>query len=99
MKKRNLFFGGLAGLLFITFTALNLTISQNYQGQDVVNRFTLTELAAEAQGGAGEFHGCYPLPALAETWTRCYGDGPWAMRCACGFTGCLIADQQLCPSP
>lgn len=98
MKERKFVIGALAGLLFMAFVALNLTISQNYQGDNAMNRFTLVDLAAEAQGGGGEYHGCYPLPAESTTYERCPGyEGSWVIRCACGPGSCDPSDQDLCP--
>ena len=51
MKKRNFIFGGLAGVLFIAFTAVNVTVSQSYK-QEGTGQFTLHALNAKANSGA-----------------------------------------------
>ena len=54
MKNRNFIFGSLAGILFIAFTAVNVTVSLN---SNVGNsaQLTFTELIAKANSGS-EFY-------------------------------------------
>lgn len=51
MKQKKLIFGGLAGLLFMAFAVMNITVSMSYQGDEMAAKLTLTELAAQAQNG------------------------------------------------
>lgn len=55
MKQKKLIFGCLAGLLFMAFTAVNVTVSKSYQGDKLNNEFTLTQLVAKAVS-AQEFY-------------------------------------------
>ncbi|WP_236974531.1 hypothetical protein [Membranihabitans maritimus] len=56
MKKKRKILGIAGGLLFMAFVAVNLTVSQSYQGNESVAQLTLVELAAKAQ--SGDEHGC-----------------------------------------
>lgn len=55
MQKRNFIFGGLAGLLFMVFTAVNVTVSQSYLKNTGKTGLSLKELTAKANTG-GEFY-------------------------------------------
>lgn len=49
-------FGCLAGLLFMVFTAVNVTVSKSYLGNERGNQFSLVQLQAEAQSGTECFY-------------------------------------------
>lgn len=56
MMQRKFIFGCLAGLLFMAFTAVNVTVSKSYLGNERGNQFSLVQLAAKAQSGAECFY-------------------------------------------
>lgn len=56
MKKRNFIFGCLGGLLFMAFTAVNVTVSQSFHEKTMDSPFSLVQLKAEAQSGAECFY-------------------------------------------
>lgn len=49
MKNRKFIFGCVAGLLFMVFAAVNVTISLSYQGDEPVHQVTLQDLTVMAQ--------------------------------------------------
>ncbi len=71
MRKRKFIFGGLAGLMFMAFVAMNLTVSQSYE-KDGTAQLTLTELAAKAQWEGEMAVDFYSYPIDCSTiWTGC----------------------------
>lgn len=94
MRKRKFIFGGLAGLMFMAFVAVNLTVSQSYD-QDGTAQMALTELAAKAQGGR-DMANDYYLEKIncSLNWPECY---VYAAMClpAQGWS-CDISIQSSC---
>ncbi len=56
MQKRKFIFGCLAGLFFMLFTAVNVTVSQSFLDSKSDSPFSLEQLQAEAQSGAECFY-------------------------------------------
>lgn len=62
MKKRKFILGGITGLLFMAFVAINVMVRQSYQGDTGISQITIMGLIAKAGGGDesgwdGEGHG------------------------------------------
>lgn len=55
MQKRNFIFGGFAGLLFMVFVAVNLTLSYSSQREKGFSNLSLTELLAKAESGGEDY--------------------------------------------
>ena len=49
MKKRNFIFGGLAGMMFVVFVTLNITVSKSYHKNISSSKLTLVDLTVLAQ--------------------------------------------------
>ncbi len=74
MKQKKLIFGCLAGLLFMAFTAVNVTVSKSYQLESGNLGFSLSNLIVKAASG-NEFECAddqYPSICSSIPGTNCF---------------------------
>ncbi|HLU93910.1 MAG TPA: hypothetical protein VKZ54_07290 [Membranihabitans sp.] len=90
MKNQRFVFRCLAGLLFMAFVGMNITISKSYQVDQMAAKLTLTELAAMAQNGdecVYDLLDCLPTGCTIWSWGGIGGGVP-ANNYKWQYTGC-----------
>lgn len=98
MKNPKLIFRSLAGLLFVAFTAANVTVSHSYNANQGVPEFTLFELNVQAQSGEeceyekGQcYNGCFAKDvSTSNNYYYGYNWSDCRAVCETGGTDCCI---------
>lgn len=83
MKKWNFIFVVLAGIMFLTFTAVNVSLSLSTELEQSSVQLTLNDLIAIADGG--------------EESAQCVADDPGECAVSCGPNGpCCVGNSPNC---